>query len=114
MSRKRSRDKTAALFRRVIQKTLKVEKQETVSEWAEKNRVLDDSNALAGRWSNLVTPYLVEIMNTFNDPYIRRVYMCKGTQLGGTEAIQNIIFYSMDTQPAPAMMVYPSDDLTRT
>lgn len=113
MSRKRSRDKTAALFRRVIQKTLKVEKQETVSEWAEKNRVLDDSNALAGRWSNLVTPYLVEIMNTFNDPYIRRVYMCKGTQLGGTEAIQNIIFYSMDTQPAPAMMVYPSDDLAK-
>jgi phage terminase large subunit GpA-like protein len=52
-------------------------------------------------------------MDTFNDPYIRNVVLCKGTQLGGTEAIQNIAFYILDRAPAPTMFVYPSDELAK-
>lgn len=111
--RSRSRIKTANLFRRVIKRCLTVEKLQTVSEWAEENRVLDDSNNLPGKWSNDVTPYLREIMDTFNDPYIRKVTLCKGTQLGGTEAIQNIAFYILDRASAPTMFVYPSDELAK-
>lgn len=114
MSQKsRSKKKTARLFQRVIRSCLEVRKQQTVAEWAEDNRVLDDSNNLAGRWSNDITPYLVEIMNTFNDPYIRHVTLCKGSQLGGTEAIQNIAYYIIDRTPAPTMFIYPSDDLAK-
>lgn len=41
----------------------------TVSEWAERYRILDSkSSATPGRWSNTRTPYLVEIMNEFNNP----------------------------------------------
>ena len=82
--RSRSRKKTAKLFQRVIKRCLEVKKVQTVSEWAEENRILDESNNLAGKWTNDITPYLVEIMDTFNDPYIRNVTMCKGSQLGGT------------------------------
>ena len=56
--------------------------------WAEKYRVLDESSNLSGKWSNDVTPYLVEIMNTLNEPHIREVYLCKGSQLGGKEPDQ--------------------------
>lgn len=107
----RSRKKTANLFKRVIQRTLAKSEELTVSQWAEKYRILDDSSNLSGRWSNDVTPYLIGIMNTINDDYIRETYFCKGSQVGGTEVIINMLMYIIDKTPAPTMIVYPSDDL---
>lgn len=111
--RRRSRKKTGALFRRVLRKTLAAGEELTVSQWAEKYRVLDESSNLSGRWSNAVTPYLVGIMDTFNDPHIREVYLCKGSQLGGTEALINMLAYLIAEEPGPTMIVYPSDDLAK-
>lgn len=107
----RSRKKTANLFKRVIQRTLAKPEELTVSQWAEKYRVLDDSSNLSGRWSNDVTPYLIGIMDTINDDYVREIYFCKGSQVGGTEVLINMLMYIIDKAPAPTMIVYPSDDL---
>ena len=82
--RSRSKLKTKRLFMRTIQKILKKTEELTVSEWAEKYRVLDNASNLSGRWSNDITPYLVEIMDCLNDPDIRGIYLCKATQVGGT------------------------------
>lgn len=109
--RERSRKKTANLFRRVIQRSLAKPEELTVSQWAEKYRILDDSSNLSGKWSNDVTPYLIGIMDTINDDYIRETYFCKGTQVGGTEVLINMLMYIIDKTPAPTMIVYPSDDL---
>ena len=39
----------------------------TVSQWAERYRILDaKSSAMPGQWRNAVTPYLVGIMDEFN------------------------------------------------
>ena len=65
----------------------------TVSEWAEKYRVLDESSNISGKWSNSITPYLVGIMDSINDPHIREIYFCKSSQVGGTEALINILGY---------------------
>ena len=111
--RKRSRKKTGNLFARVIKQSLLIQEPLKVSEWAEKHRVLDESSNLAGKWSNAVTPYLVGIMDTFNEPHIREVYLCKGSQLGGTEAIINTLGYIITEDPGPTMIVYPSDDLAK-
>lgn len=111
--RTRTRIKTANLFRRVIRTTLQKTEELTVSQWAERFRVLDESSNISGRWSNGVTPYLVGIMNTLNDDYIREVYLCKGSQLGGTEVLINMLMYIVDRSPAPTMIVYPSDDLAK-
>lgn len=111
--RKSSRKKTAALFRRVIGKCLASQEEITVSQWAEKYRVLDESSNLSGKWSNSVTPYLVGIMDAFNDPHIREIYLCKGSQLGGTEALINMLGYIISEEPGPTMIVYPSDDLAK-
>lgn len=112
-NRARSRRKTLRLFQRTIKKCLAPRERLTVSQWAERNRVLDESSNLSGRWSNDVTPYLVEIMDTLVDPSIREVYLCKASQLGGTEAVANMIMYIIDEDPAPTMIVYPSDDLAK-
>lgn len=110
---KRERQKTANLFRRIIKKTLSQPEELTVSQWAEKYRILDESSNISGKWSNDVTPYLCEIMDCFNDPYIREIYFCKSTQVGGTEALINMLGYIISENPAPSMIVYPSDDLAK-
>lgn len=109
----RSRQKTKNLFKRVLKKSLAKPEQLTVSEWAEKYRVLDESSSLPGKWSNDVTPYLVEIMDSFNDPYIESINFCKPTQVGGTEALINYIGWITTQNPSPAMIVYPTDDLAK-
>ena len=113
MSRKRDRAKTANLFKKAIRQSLKMPEEMLVSEWAERYRELDGTSNLSGRWSNNVTPYLNEIMNTINDEAIRETYFCKGSQIGGTEVLFNMIMYIIDKAPAPAMIVYPTDDLAK-
>ena len=89
--RARSRKKTENLFRNIIKKALSRPEELTVSEWAEKYRILDESSSIPGRWTNDVTPYLVEIMDCFNDPYIHNINFVKPSQVGGTEALINML-----------------------
>ena len=83
----------------------------TVSKWAEANRVLPDSNSIPGPWRNSVTPYLVEIMDAFSDEMAEEIIFVKPTQVGGTSAMENMLASAIAQDPAPAMCVYPSDDL---
>lgn len=110
---KRTRIKTKNLFRRVIQKVFERPEELTVSQWSEKYRVLDDSSNFSGKWSNSITPYLIGIMDAFNESHIREIYFCKSSQIGGTEALINILSYLISEAPAPTMIVYPSDDLAK-
>lgn len=110
-TRKNMRRKTQKLFQRVIANTLTPKVQMTVSEWAEKYRVLNSTSNIQGKWSNDITPYLQEIMNTITTPGISRVYFCKASQIGGTEALLNMLGYIIMNEPSPSMIVYPTDDL---
>lgn len=112
-SRGRSRNKTRNLFKRIIKKSLAKPEQLKVSEWAEKYRVLDETSSIPGKWSNDITPYLKEIMDSFNDPYIDHINFCKPTQVGGTEALLNMIGFIITENPSQTMIVYPTDDLAK-
>ena len=47
---------------------LRVPEKLTVSEWAEKYRILDSKYAaMPGKWQNRTTPYLIGIMDEFNN-----------------------------------------------
>lgn len=111
--RLRSRTKTANLFRRVLKSSLSKPEKLTVSEFAGKYRILDESSSIPGKWSNDITPYLVEIMDCFNDPYITDINFCKPTQVGGTEALINATGWIIKQNPSPTMIVYPTDDLAK-
>lgn len=82
-----------------------------VSKWAEKWRVLPDTNAIPGPFRNSVTPYLAEIMDAFSNEDVERIVFVKPTQVGGTTALENMLASAVDQDPAPAMIVYPSDKL---
>lgn len=111
--RSRSREKTKRLFKRIIRSVLRPPENLTVSQWAERFRILDGASNLKGRWSNDITPYLKGIMDTLNDPDIRRIFFCKASQIGGTEALINMLCYIIHRSPAPTMIVYPNDDLAK-
>ena len=111
--RQRSRKRTRNLFVNTIKRTLKKPEKLTVSEWAEKHRILDESSNFKGRWSNDITPYLCGIMDAFNDPYIQEINFCKPTQVGGTEAMLNMLGWIIMDDPSPTMIVYPDDELAK-
>ena len=87
----------------------------TVSEWAERYRRLDSkSSAMPGPWSNSITPYLVGIMDEFNNPDTRVIIYCKPTQVGGTSALENMTGYVVMQDPSPTMIVYPTKELAKS
>ena len=94
---------------------LKPPEQLTVSEWADEYRMLDEkSAAMPGPWSNDVTPYLVGVMDEFNNYETEKIIFVKPTQIGGTEALQNMIGYIVAQDPSPTMIVYPTETLAKS
>ena len=84
----------------------------TVSQWAERYRVLDSkAAALPGPWRNEKTPYLVAIMDELLNYETEEIVFCKPSQVGGTEVIMNILGYIIQQDPSPTLAVYPSDIL---
>lgn len=89
--------------------------QITVSEWAGKYRMLDSkSSAIPGPWNNEITPYLTGVMDEFNNYETSKIIFVKPTQVGGTEALQNMIGYIVMQDPAPTMIVYPTEMLAKS
>jgi len=81
----------------------------TVSEWAAEYRVLESkTSAIPGPWRNEQTPYLVGIMDELNNYETEEIVFIKPTQVGGTEALQNMIGYVVMQDPSPTMVVYPT------
>ena len=108
-----SRRRAANVFIKVLNRVLQKPERLTVSQWAERFRILEESTNFSGKWSNDITPYLVGIMDAFNDPYIEEINMVKSTQLGGTEALFNMLGWIIMNDPSPTMLVYPTDDLAK-
>ena len=93
-------------------KILKPPELLTVSEWADKHRILSEQDSsYPGHWRTSKTPYLKKVMDAFNDLSIYDITFCAGTQLGKTAAEQNMIGYAISQDPGPMMIVYPTEKL---
>jgi phage terminase large subunit GpA-like protein len=80
----------------------------TVSEWAERRRVLPaglTSRPGPFRWDE--TPFMREIADCLSESSdVREVVIMKGAQVGGTVAVmENAIGYIIDAAPGPAMAI---------
>lgn len=69
---------------------------------------------MPGPWRNRKTPYLVGIMDEILNFESEEVIFCKCTQVGGSEAMLNMIGYIIQQDPAPTMVVYPTDKLAES
>lgn len=90
---------------RLIEERLQPVPDLTGSEWADQYRVLPDTSARPGRWRTDEAPYLRGIMDACTDPTVERVVFVKPSQVGGTEAINNVLGYFIHQDPAPILVV---------
>lgn len=89
-------------------------KKLTVSEWADEHRVLDERFASEpGRWRTARAPYAREWMDSACCPWVRRVTLMASTQVGKTEAMNNVLGYFIHQRPSPVMLVVPRRDDAR-
>ncbi len=87
----------------------------SVSEWADTYRMLSSKAAAEpGKWRTARTPYLREIMDCLSaSSTVQRVAFMKGSQVGGTEALNNAIGYVIHMTPGPILAVSPTESLAK-
>lgn len=85
----------------------------TVSQWAEKNRILPKgTTSRPGPFR--AEKFQREMMDVFNDPTVKKVAFMKSTQVGGSDAtLLNIIGFTIDIDPKPIMMVMPGGQVVK-
>jgi phage terminase large subunit GpA-like protein len=94
---------------------LKPEPAMTVSEWADRHRVLGNRQAAEpGPWRTSRTPYLRAIMDALSPSHpARRVVFMKGAQIGGTECGVNWLGFIIHHAPGAILAVQPHLDLAK-
>ncbi len=84
----------------------------TVSQWAEKYRIVE-KGPMPGRWRNDVTPYLVEPMDCWNLPWIRKIILQFAPQTGKTQVVFNCLCFAADQDPGSFMYVMPDEKVAK-
>lgn len=83
-----------------------------VSKWADANRILPETSAARGaRWRTSTAPYLRGIMDAVHEPGVRTIAVMKAHQMGVSEALNNIVGYCMQHDPAPILFVHPTAEV---
>lgn len=102
-----------ASYRQAFLDGLTPEPDLTVSDWADKHRVLvQTSSAIPGRWETRRTPYLREIMDCMSATSpVQQVVFQKGAQIGASESAINFILYAIHHAPAPMLYVLPTTEM---
>ena len=86
----------------------------TVSEWADRYRILPPTSAEPGAWRTDRLPFLRKIMDamTPSSP-VERIVVMKSAQVGCTEALLNFIGFAIHHVPSNILLVMPSTELIR-
>lgn len=107
--------KTVDLFTKIFG-VLKPPPNLTLSQWADKYRVLSaESAARPGKWHTDNAPYQREIMDAISDQKTEKIVIMSAAQLGKTDAfILNTIGYYMHYDPSPILVMQPTIDLGET
>lgn len=84
----------------------------TLSEWADKYRVLSaEDSAEPGRWRTSKAPYQKEIMNAISDPKTEEVIVQASAQVGKTAIELNALGYFIHQDPSPIIVIMPTVDM---
>ena len=84
--------------------------RQTVSEWADANRVLvSESSAEPGAWRTDRAPYQREIMDAFTQPGVWQIVIMASAQVGKSEIELNMLGCAIDNDPGPMLYIQPTD-----
>jgi phage terminase large subunit GpA-like protein len=98
------------LFLRAVAGALTPRPRLTVSQWADRNRILfSKASGEPGPWRTARTPFAREIMDCLSvNSTVSSTSFMKAAQIVGTEVLLNWIGYVMDHAPAPMLVVQPT------
>ncbi len=86
----------------------------TVTEWAERNRMLSSKTAAAGPYRVDRAPYQREPQDVFADPSVVELTLMWGAQSGKTDGVEgNILGYVIDHDPQAVIFMHPTQDDAR-
>jgi phage terminase large subunit GpA-like protein len=83
----------------------------TVSQTADKYRVLSGKSAKSGPWSTAWNPVIRSFMDCFGFDFVKEIWLVKPTQSGGTESCLCMLLYAVLQDPGPALFVEPNENL---
>lgn len=83
----------------------------TVSEWADKYRILSYKAEKRGPWETSYNPIIRRYQDSFAIDCIEEISLRKPTQCGGSEGLINAIGYFVMQDPGNTLFVEPSEDL---
>ena len=82
----------------------------TISDWADQNRRLSsEASSEPGQWRTSRAEYQRGIMETISDAGVESVVIMSSSQVGKTEMLNNSVAYHIDQDPAPIMVVMPTE-----
>jgi phage terminase large subunit GpA-like protein len=101
------------ILQRTVTKALAVLKPPpdlTISDWADQNRRLSsEASAEPGQWRTSRAEYQRGIMEAISDASTETVVIMSSSQVGKTEVVNNCVAYHIDQDPAPIMVVMPTE-----
>lgn len=81
----------------------------TVSEWADRHRVLTtETSSVPGNWRTSFTPYLREPMDVCGGADYKHIVLMFASQTAKSECMNNVAGYYIDQEPSPQMLVQPT------
>ena len=106
--------KTIKLFQRIAKIALRPLPNLTVSDWADRYRMLSsEASSEPGRWRTDRAPYQREIMNAFTQPRVWKVVVMSAAQIGKSDIMNNVIGRYSHLAPAPILMIQPTIDMAQ-
>lgn len=86
----------------------------TVTEWAERHRMLSSKTAASGPYRASKAPYQREPQDNFTDPEVVEIVLMWGAQVGKTDGVEgNILGYIIDHDPQGVIFMHPTRDDAR-
>ena len=99
------------LLKKIYRAGLKPLQKISVSEWADKYRVISEGNAEPGKWKTSRAEYQREIMNAFTQTGLHRVVVMTSSQIGKSDIMNNVIGRFAHIDPCLMMMVQPTVEM---
>ena len=85
----------------------------SVSEWADKYRMLPSESAEPGRWRTSRVPYMKEIMDAVTEAGVERIIIKSAAQVGKSEVLLNVIGRYAHVDPSNIMIIQPTLEMSQ-
>jgi phage terminase large subunit GpA-like protein len=100
----------AAAEREVIQRACPILEAMTVTEWADRYRMLPETSTAPGPFQSSVIPYARKWMDVSADPDVRFFVLCWASQTCKSTVLENGLAYRIARMPSPILFVRPKQE----